>query len=61
MFKGELQRQIKLISSERLFKILENETKIIKIHQVFLEICNIKDQDLDSFPRKMAEKSDVVF
>ena len=29
--KGELQRQNKLISSERPFKILQNETKIIKI------------------------------
>ena len=30
-FKGELQRQNKLISFERPFKILQNETKIIKI------------------------------
>ena len=29
--KGELQRQNKLISSRRPFKILQNETKIIKI------------------------------
>ena len=29
--KAELQRQNKLISSERPFKILQNETKIIKI------------------------------
>ena len=29
--KGELQRQNKLISFERQFKILQNETKIIKI------------------------------
>ena len=30
LLKGELQRQNKLISSERPFKILQNETKIIK-------------------------------
>ena len=38
--KGELQRQNKLISSERPFKILQNETKIIKIGQAVLEIFN---------------------
>ena len=48
-FKGELQRQNKLISSERPFKILQNETKIVKIHQAVLEILNFKDLDLDSF------------
>ena len=42
-FKGELQRQNKLISSERPFKILQNETKIIKIGQAVLEIFNFKD------------------
>ena len=42
-FKGELQRQSKLIASERPFKILQNETKIIKIGQVVLEIFNFKD------------------
>ena len=42
MFKGELQRQNKLISSERPFKILQNETKIIKIGQAVLEIFNFK-------------------
>ena len=41
--KGELQRQNKLISSERPFKILQNETKIIKIGQAVLEIFNFKD------------------
>ena len=49
---GELQRQNKLISSKRLFKILQNETKIVKIRQAVLEILNFKDLDLDSFPRK---------
>ena len=43
MLKGELQRQNKLISSERPFKILQNETKIIKIGQAVLEIFNFKD------------------
>ena len=41
--KGELQRQNKLISSERPFKILQIETKIIKIGQAVLEIFNFKD------------------
>ena len=41
--KREQQRQSKLISSERPFKILQNETKIIKIGQVVLEIFNFKD------------------
>ena len=43
VIKGELQRQNKLISSERPFKILQNETKIIKIGQAVLEIINFKD------------------
>ena len=42
-FKGELQRQNKLISSERPFKILQNETKTIKIGHAVLEIFNFKD------------------
>ena len=50
--KGELQRQNKLISSERPFEVLQNETKIVKIRQAVLEISNFKDLDLDSFPRK---------
>ena len=41
--KGELQRQNKLISSERPFKILQNETKINKIGQADLEIFNFKN------------------
>ena len=41
--KGELQRQNKLISSERPFKILQNESKIIQIGQAVLEIFNFKD------------------
>ena len=41
--KGELQRQSMLISSERPFEILQNETKIIKIGQAVLEIFNFKD------------------
>ena len=51
--KGELQCQNKLISSKRPFRILQNETKIVKIPQPVLEIFNFKDLDLDSFPRKI--------
>ena len=40
--EGELQRHNKLISSQRPFKILQNETKIIKIGQAVLEIFNFK-------------------
>ena len=36
VFKGELQRQNKLISSERPFKIVQNETRIIKICRAVL-------------------------
>ena len=43
LLKGELQRQNKLISSERPFKILQNETKIIKIGHAVLEIFNFED------------------
>ena len=60
--KGELQRQNKLISPERPFKILRNETKIIKICQAVLEIFNFKDCDLDNFTRKNDRKTEnVVF
>ena len=59
LFKGELQRQSKLISS---FKILQNETKIIKIGQVVLEIFNFKDWDLNNFTRKNDRKPEnIVF
>ena len=62
VFKGELPHQNKLISSERLFKILQNETKIIKIGQQVLDISNVKDQDLDNFTTKTTEKTkNVVF
>ena len=54
--KGQLKRQNKLISFERPFKILQNETKIIKIGQAVLEIFNFKDRDLDNFKRKMTKK-----
>ena len=60
--KGELQRQNKLISSERPFKILQNDTKIIKIGQAVLEIINFKDWDLENFTRKNDRKTEnVVF
>ena len=54
-FKGELQRQNKLISSQRLFKILLNETEIIEIGQAVLEIFNFKDGE------KMTEKLKILF
>ena len=60
-FKGELQRQNKLISFERPFKILQNETKIIKIGQAVLEIFNFKDWDLGDFTRKNDRKTENVF
>ena len=56
--KGELQRQNKLISSERPFKMLQNETKIIKIGQAVIDIFNFKDQDLDNFTRKNDRKTE---
>ena len=62
VFKGELQRQNKLILSERPSKILQNETKIIKIGQAVLEIFNFKDWDLDNFTIKDDRKTEnVVF
>ena len=62
LVKGELQHQNKWISFERPFKILQNETKIIKIGQADLEIFNFKDQDLDNFTRKNDRKAEnVVF
>ena len=62
VFKGELQRQSMLISSERRFEILQNETKIIKIGQAILEIFNFKDWDLGDFTRKNDRKTEnVVF
>ena len=60
--KGELQRQNNLISSEKLSKILQNETKIIKIGQAVIEIFNFKYRDLDNFTRKNDTKTEnVVF
>ena len=49
---AELQRQNKLISSERPSKSLQNETKIIKIGQAILELFNFKNLALDSSPKK---------
>ena len=49
-------------ASERPFKILQNETKIINIGQAVLEIFNFKDRDLDNFTRKNHRKPEnVVF
>ena len=58
--KGELQCQNKLISSARPFKILQNETKIIKIGQAVLKIFDFKDRDLDNFTRKTDRKTENV-
>ena len=60
--KGERDRQKKLISSERPSKILQNETKIIKIGQAVFEIFNFKDWGLDNFTRENDRKTEnVVF
>ena len=60
--KGELQCQNKLISCERPSKILQNETKTIKIDQAVLQIFDCKDQNLDNFTRKNDRKTEnVVF
>ena len=40
--KGELQRENKLISYERAFKMLENDMYIAGIGQVVLELLNFK-------------------
>ena len=57
-----MQRQNKLTSSERPFKILQKETKIIKIGQAVLEVFNFKDRNLDAFTRKNDRKTEnVVF
>ena len=62
ILKEELQRQNKLISSERPFKILQNETKIIKIGQAVLEMFKFKNRDFDNFTRKNDRKTEnVVF
>ena len=60
LFKGELQHQSKLSSSERPFKILQSETKIIKIGQAVLDIFNFKDHDFDNFTRKNDRKTENV-
>ena len=41
-FKGELQRENKLISYERAFKMLENDMYIAGIGQVVLELLSFK-------------------
>ena len=42
LFKGELQRENKLISYERAFKMLENDMHIAGIGQVVLELLSFK-------------------
>ena len=62
MFKGELQCQNKLISSERPFKILQDETKIIKIGHAIFEIFNfIKIEIWTILREKTTEKPKVLF
>ena len=62
VIKGELQCQNKLISFGRPFKILQNETKIIKIGWAVLEIFNFKDWDLGNLTRKNDRKTEnIVF
>ena len=41
-FKGELQRENKLISYERVFKMLENDMYIVGIGQAILELLSFK-------------------
>ena len=41
-FKGELQRENKLVSYERAFKMLENDTYIAGIGQAVLELLSFK-------------------
>ena len=55
-----MRKQVDFI--QRPSKILQNETKIIKIGQAVLEIFNFKDRDLDNFTRKNDRKTEnVVF
>ena len=61
VIKGELKRQNKLISFERPFKILQNETKIIKIGQAVLEISNFKDRDMEILREKTTEKPKMLY
>ena len=42
LFKGELQRQNKLISYERVFKMLENDMYITGIRQAVLKLLNFE-------------------
>ena len=42
MIKGELQRENKLISYERAFKMLENDMYITVIGQAILELLSFK-------------------
>ena len=43
VLKGELQRENKLISYERAFKMLENEMYITRIGQAVLELLSFED------------------
>ena len=59
--KGKLQCQNKWILPKRPLKVLQNEAKIIKIHEAVLDILNCEDQDLDRFlTRKKQQKTENV-
>ena len=60
-FKKELHGRNKLISSKRPFKILQNETKIVKIQKAVLEIFNFKIEIWTVFREKTTEKPKMVF
>ena len=56
-----MQQQNKLISSERPFKILQKETKIIKIGQAVIEIFSLKIEIWTILREKTTEKPKILF
>ena len=60
-FKGELQRQNKLISFERPFKILQNDTKIIKMATPFSKYLTLKIKIWTILREKTTEKPKMLF
>ena len=59
--KGELQRQNKLISSKRPFKILQNETIIIKNRPSRSRVFNLKIEIWTILQEKTTEKPKMLF
>ena len=57
VIKGELQRQNKLISLERPFKILQDETKIIKIGQAVSRDIQLKRSRFGQFYETKRQKN----